>query len=164
MLRVPLSAARKKVYMSVCEQGVMIVIWQRREGAATAVASLPPLPHSTPLPSLIAFTKLMCMTQTSATAAFSSCPETPESWLSAPGRPVRVPGAHPAHSSLRVNGPFRTPARAGAGSIRTRPPEVTMLPMGPCRGHKEQCRWRSCVVAALSRHPGWRRAPPLGHQ
>ena len=52
------------------------------------------------------------------------------------------------------------PARAGAGRIRTRPPRVNKLPMGPCHGHKDQA-WR---FAAPGRHPGWRRAPPRGHQ
>ena len=42
-----------------------------------------------------------------------------------------------AHSA----GPCLTPARAGAGCIRTRPPKVTKLPM-----RKEPCRWRSCVL------------------
>ena len=60
------------------------------------------------------------------------------------GRPF--PWAHPAHRALRIDGPCLTPTLTGAGCIRTCPPEVVKLPIGPCSGHQEQCRWRSCTA------------------
>ena len=98
--------------------------------------ALPPLLHSTLLPSLGAFINLMNMAQAQTQPLFppSRAPRKLAVSGRAPGRPVRVPGAHPAHRDLRVNAPFLLPARAGAGGIRTRPPKVTTPPTGPAAG------------------------------
>jgi hypothetical protein len=134
----------------VCgRQGVMIMIWQQWEGTATTIAgpsASPPL-HTAAKCYGLSFTEQKTHVSHKCYEAFFVPNQVPWKRLAVSGTPGRpFPWAHPAHRALRIYGPCLTPTLTGAGCIRTCPPEVVKLPIGPCSGHQEQCRWRSCTA------------------